>query len=51
MNSPIEHTHRAIAEGYIPDYGTGSAPQFTSHATARLLNTTNQEAQVQTILI
>jgi hypothetical protein len=35
------------AEGYIPSYGTGPEPQFTSHETACLLNTADQDAQVQ----
>jgi hypothetical protein len=47
MNPSIGQTQWAIAEGYIPSYGTGSEPQFTSHETACLLNTANQEAQVQ----
>lgn len=47
MNSPIGQTHWAIAEGYIPGYGTGPEPQFTSHETACLLNTADQDAQVQ----
>lgn len=36
-----------IAEGYIPSYGTGPEPQFTSHETACLLNTSGQEASVE----
>lgn len=36
-----------IAEGYIPSYGTGKEPEFTSHETACILNTSNQEAQVE----
>lgn len=47
MNPPIGHTHWAIAEGYIPGCGTGPEPQFTSHETACLLNTADQDAQVQ----
>jgi len=37
----------AIAEGYIPKYGHGPEPEFTSHETACLLNATNQTAQVE----
>lgn len=36
-----------IAEGYIPPYGTGKEPEFTSHETACILNTSNQEANVE----
>jgi hypothetical protein len=37
MNS-IGRERRAIAEGYIPGWSHGPAPQFTSHETACLLN-------------
>ena len=36
-----------IAEGYIPSYGNGKEPEFTSHETACILNTSNQVAQVE----
>lgn len=36
-----------IAEGYIPEYGTGKEPEFTSHETACILNTSNQKAEVE----
>lgn len=36
-----------IAEGYIPSYGTGKEPEFTSHETACILNTSNQKAEVE----
>ena len=39
-----------IAEGYIPSYGTGPEPEFTSHETACILNTSNQEAHVEITL-
>lgn len=35
-----------IAEGYIPSYGTGKEPEFTSHETACFLNTSDQDAHV-----
>lgn len=47
MNRPIGQTCWAIAEGYIPAYGTGPEPQFTSHETACLLNTSDQDAHVE----
>ena len=36
-----------IAEGYIPEYGTGKEPEFTSHETACILNTSRQDAEVE----
>lgn len=47
MNPPVGKTCWAIAEGYIPAYSNGPEPQFTSHETACLLNTSDQDAQVQ----
>ncbi|MBT1701930.1 sensory rhodopsin transducer [Chryseosolibacter indicus] len=35
-----------IAEGYIPEYGTGKEPEFLSHETACILNTSDKPAQV-----
>lgn len=37
----------AIAEGYIPAYGSGPEPEFTSHETACILNTSNQKAEIE----
>jgi len=37
----------AIAEGYIPTYGTGKEPEFTSHGTACILNTNNEQAEIK----
>lgn len=39
-----------IAEGYIPGYGTGPEPEFTSHETACILNTSDQKAHVKITL-
>ncbi|WP_026734868.1 sensory rhodopsin transducer [Fischerella sp. PCC 9605] len=47
MSKPIGHTRWAIAEGYIPAYSKGPEPQFTSHETACLLNTSDQDAHVE----
>src|SRR5690242_18643296 len=46
---PVEIGRRvwAIAEGYIPSYGNGPEPQFTSHETACLLNAGADEAHVE----
>lgn len=46
MSQPIGHRRWAIAEGYIPDWSNGPEPQFTSHETACLLNTSDEEAHV-----
>lgn len=46
MNKPIGHTRWAIAEGYIPGWSHGPEPQFTSHETACLLNTSDRDAHV-----
>ena len=40
----------AIAEGYIPKYGTGAEPEFTSHETACILNTSDERAEVEVTL-
>lgn len=39
-----------IAEGYIPPYGTGKEPEFTSHETACILNTSDQSANIEITL-
>lgn len=36
-----------IAEGFIPGKSTGPEPDFTSHETACILNTSNQKANVK----
>lgn len=45
--TPIGHTRWAIAEGYIPGWSNGPEPQFTSHETACLLNTSNRDAHIE----
>ena len=50
MAHPIGKTYWAIAEGYIPPDDTDRPPEFVSHETACLLNTSDQEAQVQIML-
>lgn len=47
MSKAIGNTCWAIAEGYIPAYSNGPEPQFTSHETACLLNTSDQDAHVE----
>jgi hypothetical protein len=36
----------AIPEGYIPGWSHGPEPQFTSHETVCMLNTSDQDARV-----
>jgi hypothetical protein len=36
----------AIAEGYIPAWSQGPAPQLESHETACILNTSDEDAEV-----
>ena len=50
MENSIGKTHWAIAEGYIPPDDTDRSPALTSHETACLLNTSDQEARVQITL-
>lgn len=48
MNDPTMGRRRwAIAEGYIPSWSHGSAPQLTSHETVAMLNASHADAQVQ----
>ncbi len=47
MKKPIGQRTWAIAEGYIPTWSNGPAPEFTSHETACILNTSDQDAHVQ----
>jgi hypothetical protein len=37
----------AIAEGYIPAWSHGPEPEFTSHETACILNTNDEDAHVE----
>ncbi|QED37019.1 sensory rhodopsin transducer [Antarcticibacterium arcticum] len=39
-----------IAEGYIPSYGNGPEPEFTSHETACILNTSSSKAEIEITL-
>ena len=45
--TPIGKKVWAIAEGYIPSWSTGPEPQFTSHETVCILNTSNEKAKVE----
>jgi len=39
-----------IADGYIPEYGTGHEPEFTSHEAACILNCSDEDARVEITL-
>lgn len=45
-DQPLGYTRWAVAEGYIPQSSTGPEPEMTSHDTACILNTSEQEAHV-----
>jgi hypothetical protein len=47
MTAPLGRKRWAIAEGYIPGQSHGPEPQMTSHETACLLNTSDQDAHVE----
>lgn len=47
MKNPIGRKRWAIAEGYIPKSSHGPEPEMTSHETACLLNTSDQDAHVK----
>jgi hypothetical protein len=46
----VGHHRWAIAEGYIPEYGNGPEPQFTSHETVCVLNASDSEANIRLTL-
>jgi len=47
MRQAIGHRTWAIAEGYIPSHSHGPEPAMTSHETACLLNTAEEDAHVK----
>lgn len=47
MTQPLGSTCWAIAEGYIPAFGTGPEPEMTSHETACILNASAEDAHVK----
>jgi hypothetical protein len=47
MNLPLGQKIWVIPEGYIPGQSTGPDPEFTSHETACILNTADQDAQIK----
>ena len=47
MSEPMGKRRWAIAEGFIPSWSNGPEPQMTSHETACLLNTDDEDAHVE----
>jgi hypothetical protein len=47
VTTPIGRKRWAIAEGYIPGWSHGPKPQFESHETACILNTSDSDARVE----
>lgn len=50
MKTPIGKKIWAIAEGYIPSWTYGREPEFSSHESACILNTNEQDANVEITL-
>jgi hypothetical protein len=44
---PIGHKRWVIAEGYLPSTSHGPKPEMLSHETACILNTSDQDAQIE----
>jgi hypothetical protein len=47
MERTLGATVWVIAEGYIPAWSNGPEPEFTSHETACMLNTSDHDAHVE----
>ncbi|MFN7130894.1 MAG: sensory rhodopsin transducer [Myxococcales bacterium] len=50
MGEAIGRTRWVIPEGYIPAWSHGKEPEFTSHETACILNTSDHDAHVRITL-
>jgi hypothetical protein len=50
MEYILGKTHWAIPEGYIPGESTGPEPEMESHETACILNTSDQEANIEIMI-
>ena len=50
MEKIIGRKSWAIAEGYIPAWSNGPEPEFTSHETACILNTNEQDAHIEIMI-
>jgi hypothetical protein len=47
MTAPIGRRHWAIADGYIPGWSHGPAPQMESHEALCFLNASDRDAHVE----
>ncbi|MFX1766000.1 sensory rhodopsin transducer [Paraburkholderia sp. A1RI-2L] len=47
----IGKTRWAIAEGYLPRYGSGDRPELRSHETACILNAGEQDAHIKVTVL
>lgn len=47
MAEPVGRRRWAIPDGYIPSYGTGPEPDFTSHEAMCFLNVSDEDAHVR----
>lgn len=50
MENALGRKQWAISEGYIPGKSNGPDPEMTSHETACILNTGEQEAEVEIMI-
>lgn len=50
MKTNIGKKNWAIAEGYIPGWSNGPAPEFTSHEAFCVLNATDEEAHIELMI-
>jgi len=50
MKTKIGRKTWAIAEGYIPGWSNGPAPEFTSHEAFCVLNTNDDEAHIELMI-
>lgn len=50
MKTSIGRKTWAIAEGYIPGWSNGPAPEFTSHEAFCILNTNDEEAHIELMI-
>lgn len=50
MEYILGKTHWAIAEGFIPEESNGPEPDMTSHETACVLNTSDQDAHIEIMI-
>ncbi|WP_027802442.1 sensory rhodopsin transducer [Paraburkholderia dilworthii] len=47
----IGKTRWAVAEGYLPQYGTGDGPDLASHEAACILNAGDEDAHIELTIL